>query len=133
MQIIDQGTVDSIKNAITPLADKIGQGVGHVYYVYVRQQFVVGITDIVRGVLELVALGIIAWLVNKLWRPIYLTATSGDGDIGVQLGLVFVVPLLGMLIAYLCSDIFNYLPDAVGHMVNPEYYAIQDIINTVKQ
>jgi len=46
-------TIESIKNALTPIADKIGAGAGYIWASVVRGQVIQGYTDIGVGILML--------------------------------------------------------------------------------
>lgn len=119
-------TVKAIQDALTPLATKIGEGAAHVYQIYVKQQYVTGIGEIIScAVLLLIVLALTILFVR--WAD----ATEPDIYSLVESKVTRKV-LVVMAGAFACFILTFILVDGVQHLINPEYYAIQDILLTAK-
>lgn len=132
--IINADTINAIKDAVSPLASKIGQGAEHLYIVFVKQQVVNGATQLIY------ALFCIAGLVALLYLARYLVKvlTEGDGRHSLDPDLVKVVKIAVLLVSLLIGGItlsvtVGYLTNGLAHVINPEYYSVQDILNTIKR
>lgn len=131
-------TVNAIKNAITPLAEKLGQGAEFLYSVYFRQTMIDGAIQIVVGVI-----GIIASLVGlyflfkklipqalKTSREYWLPNTSVHAPDGVFEDIVaFVVGVASVIILFSSSA---GIVGGVKRVANPHFYTIDRIINSVQ-
>ena len=111
-----QKTVDIIKTELTPLADKIGQGVGWTYELFVRQVYV----NAFRGLLFIPVGIILAIITKKLIK-------RGKKE-QWESGWVFVA-LFGGLATWFILD---PLADLMQALVNPNYQAIKLILDLVK-
>lgn len=94
----------------------------HVYEVYVKQCLVDGITRL------LVAVFFLTITIIILREPIKKLEFD-DNDSGKHIAMFVVGILLAIATIVL---IINFLSGGLGRMINPEYYAIQDIVATFK-
>lgn len=115
-------TVKAIGDALKPLADKIGQGGAHVYEVFTRQQYVVGVGHVIIGLVLLLLAVIGAVNLRK-----FIKWDMDDGSDGV-LSFFLCLALLAFFFIGLAVAV-----DGVMHILSPEYYAIQDIMCQVKK
>jgi uncharacterized membrane protein len=115
------------------IADAIGQVnkaaqpvLLHGWDIYVRQQFMSGVVGLTLNLLFAIPLVIVAIIfLPKLYR----WARNYDYDDSRNDGLAYLVPAILNVVAViaLVFMIFN-IAGAVMHIVNPEYYAFQDIL-----
>ena len=130
---------DEINQIIDMLQKKLGPISQTVWEAYVRQQYVIGVQQILLGVAFLIATGIGAYVIHVIWsvlkeyqdefdakkaaNPTGYNGTRPDGDaeaaMTVLVGIVAVV--LFLIGAWLISD-------GIGHLVNPTYGAIQGLL-----
>jgi hypothetical protein len=108
-------TVDAIKDALVPIAAKIGQGAEFGWSVVVKQQFVEGISYLVWA-------GPIALLAIVCWWFALKYAKETDGT-----SLFLIVPALILTIWA-----FTNIDEGVLHLLNPEYYALDFFIHLTK-
>lgn len=124
---IQQQLLDKTSAFLQQASHTLGTGASHVYAVLIRQQFVEGATSIIQFVI-----GMIFILIGlpRLWSACKKADKEGDDDgfalvgggiLGVGLFLMF-----GALI-------LSALGDAIGKLINPEYYAISFIFNQLNQ
>jgi cytochrome bd-type quinol oxidase subunit 2 len=115
---VDAETVRAIKDALTPIANKLGQGAGHLYEVFIRQQYVHGISEFIwaGGLLILAILATCLFFYSKKRCE---EESYSDWALGVGVGGVATLAFL--LIS------FGLIADGAMHILNPEYYAIKDI------
>lgn len=119
---MNQETVNAIKEALVPVAEKIGQGAEFGWEVVVRQQYVYGAIGLFFAVLSLVLVfvAIVPWY--KDWARRSKSENYAEPDI---VGIVFVAgaALTGVITGSIT---------AITHFINPHYYAIQSFIGLVK-
>lgn len=114
---------------IDAVATKLGVAAEHVYGLLVRQQITEGIVDIISGVaITAVITALIVFTANKLKGKLKFN-TADEIDMMAMLlfggiGLMFFGGLL-------CAG-FLLTTDGIKHVINPEYYAIKEIIEAVK-
>jgi hypothetical protein len=111
---------------IDALAAKLGVAAEHVYGVLVRQQVAEGIVDIVVGTLILAVL-IFASMV--LIKKVELPRIVDEFDL---LGYVFVAAISLLIIGLPGGYAVSEISDGIKHVINPEYYAIREILNAIK-
>lgn len=113
-------TVQQIQEALTPLANKLGEGAEFVYATYVRQQVITGILATAVGAIAMV----IAILIAKILLKAAAKVDEYDKD-GYYAALATTV-VLGALFG------IGFIFDGLQHLLNPHYYAIQTLLDTVR-
>ena len=106
---------------IETLASSMGVAAEHVYGVLVRQQFAEGITLTVLLPVILVVLGLILRFCIKKQNENY-------NDDGYMVATV----LLGIFTGLLLVVSLFVIPESIMKMINPEYYAIKEIMDVLK-
>ncbi|MGF9741930.1 hypothetical protein ABEX06_00375 [Bacillus safensis] len=126
--------MDKAMAYIDKLAAKLGVAAEHVYGVLVKQMYVIGIVNVAIGVASLA-------IFAALFRLTYLIIAKGgrrswEEDItifhklrGVGGGGLFSAIII-VTIAALITGLVT-LPIGIMRMVNPEYYAIKEILDTI--
>lgn len=106
---------------LTDIVNYLNQNLGevskHVYGVLVRQQVIDGITS-------LLCVGLAAIIIFFCILGLRELNKMNSEEAGFMTGLVV------LIIAFLIY-IFVTLPGGIGHIVNPEYYAIQEILENI--
>lgn len=127
-----------INKIVDTLAQKLGPMAQQVWDAYVRQQYVIGIQQIVIG--SIMLLGVIGCgvVIRLAWRHYqrenakfeatkknggygYGSGPDGEGEVGISaaagvIGLVLLA--VGMLL----------VAEGIGHIVNPAYGAVQGLL-----
>ena len=114
-------TIDIIKTNLQPLADKIGQGAGWTYELFVRQVYVNALTGLLW---EVVGIGLL--VTAKKCFDKKLEDKYDDWDDYNKWFLI--VPVLGIGLALTLLPLSNL----IQALVNPNYRAIKLIIDLVK-
>lgn len=119
-------TIESIKQALVPIADKIGQGGMYAWEVLVRGQFAEGITKLI-----LCGVFLIAYIVvNVCARRFYMKFDMSEEDKAeasmIHLGVASIAGLFVLLI--ISSEAY----DAAIQVIAPEYAALRFLIESVK-
>lgn len=117
-----------IIDAITPLADKLGQGAAHLYAIYVRQMVAEGVAGLAFSLILVALLGA-AWF--TYWRMIKSKALL-DPDYPDYWGYILVGIFAGLASLVVIGVILGMSYDAILKLANPEYAAIDRIITTVR-
>lgn len=131
---ISSSTVSAIKEAMIPVAEKIGNGAEYVWVVLVKQMFVQGFGWAVAGiaamVLCLVAVKLVFWsyevgkpLVDKQTDSYY--STKGNGYMAIC-----VISTIASVVLFGLASVFAYF--AIAHFINPDFYAIKFLIDAVR-
>lgn len=119
-------TAQTIITAIKPIADKIGQGAQHLYEIYVKQQYISGINELIFGC----GMGLVLLITGVVVFRLGLKSSQNDkyeyDD--WPLGIMIAGPIVGLLGLIL---IVAFGSDGIQHIINPEYFAIEDIIHAV--
>jgi quinol-cytochrome oxidoreductase complex cytochrome b subunit len=123
-------TADTIIKAITPLAEKIGEGAGHLYQVYIKQMYYEGILDLVTifviFVVTTIAIVIAIKIANKHGET---EKSSGyDSDWDMKMFISATVATICMIVSFFA--LFGIQP-SITKLVNPEYHAMQRIVEQV--
>lgn len=130
---MDKETVQLILQSgadfLTKIAEAMKQPAAHVYEVFVRQQVTEGITAIVGMIFTSAIVGVIGYLtfnvVRKLEKELENTSNSGTW---------YTVWLIIMLIVFvIVASSSGFLSISMSKIINPEYYAIKQIVETIKQ
>lgn len=106
---------------IDAMAAGLGVASTYVFELLVRQQIAEGVALLIAGII-LAAGG--AWAAVKAFR---LFAEDGDSDVQF-------IAALGGITAGVASliGLFALIPPAILHLINPEYYALQAILDVIK-
>ncbi len=112
---------NDVSSAIAVLSQKLGVAAEHVYGVLVRQQVAEGIFSLVA-----IALCIIGIFIASKFAKYGLSIYEKHEDTAF---LIVIIAGAGIIIM-LSASIFN--TSGVLKIVNPEYYAIQEITKMVK-
>lgn len=122
-------TVKAISDAFAPVAEKIGQGAQFGWEVVVRQQIVygyIGVLWVIIGFIGLIALAVfqvIAWRNHKKEQEI--SKYNDDWAVAGIVSLIFGgLAILGAII--------GGATDAITHLINPGYYALDFFIHLAK-
>jgi hypothetical protein len=108
-------TVNAIKDALTPLATKLNESAEFIFKAYVVHAYALGVALILGGVLAL-AVGIgIAIMTWRNWERMDL--------------LIIAAPTLAVMGGIVGTCLVGA---GIMHMAAPQYYAIHDILCTVK-
>ncbi|WP_226568182.1 hypothetical protein [Bacillus stratosphericus] len=126
--------MDKAMAYIDKLAAKLGVAAEHVYGVLVNQMYVFGIVNVVVGVASLVMLAALVRLnyliIAKGGRPSWGEAASFYYKLrdtgGGGLFMVIIVVTIAALITGMVT-----VPIGIMKMLNPEYYAIKEILDTI--
>lgn len=139
--------VDKIIEALRPVAEKIGEGAAHLYGVYVQQAVIDGGRKVGLGVLLLILLAVAVTVSIKNFKAAstlereYLSDVKersyyshGDmkraiGDMQFKHYFATVVSGLASLILLIIA--LCHLYDGIPMLVNPEYYAINELFSQV--
>lgn len=104
------------------LAEKLGTTGAHLWLVMVRQAKITAIEDLIYGLLFL-ALTFGGYRLAK-----FFLAHCEDWDVGGYVGLV--LSWIASAIAFLVG--IGYLYAAIPEMLNPEFWALQQILDKLK-
>jgi hypothetical protein len=141
---LDKG-LDMARDTVVYLAGKIEQVAPQLWRVLIVQQYVKGATGLISPVGFLILVFFYRRLLLKWWRPQpgdddanepLLNATTRVDEIptpthrGWRGFLSIMVPLAAIVIGGI--SFYSALTDAVGYFINPNYYALKDIIILVK-
>lgn len=118
---MNQETINAIQQALTPIAEKIGQTTQYGWEIVVRQQYVLGVIGIFWSIIGLILL-VVSFLTWK-WAIGYWKSYYDDESIMI---LPFFLALLA-LVPTMAGALF-----AITHFLNPEYYALQFFISLGK-
>lgn len=118
--------IDKLKEVMTPIAEKIGEGAEFGWITVLKQQYVEATIGLFFAMLGIVGMIIVYKVTRKFWNTIESNYSfkkyENDG--------IVVFAVLGIffsIFAFIVGSI-----SAITHFINPEYYAIEFFINLVK-
>jgi hypothetical protein len=118
---MNENTIEQIKLALQPIAEKIGEGAEFGWEVIIRQQYVNAIMGGVWFVVSLLMIGLGVWLFKKLYKK---DANYNENDLlWVVSGVLFPILLL------IAATSFETL---ITRLLNPAYYAIEFLLTIIK-
>jgi len=122
---IQQQLLNRASDFIDKAAKTLGQATAHVYQVLVSQQYVTGISTITEVIIMTLASIILVKPALWLWHQASLKddKENNSGDYRTGAGILIVIIYLAMIILTII------LGEAIKHLLNPEYYAIEFIFN----
>ena len=107
------------------LADKLGVAAGHLWAVLVRQALATAVADLVTAFLSAIGLVIAIKIFLYGWR-------RGEEDDWHDGSNFFLSLVSGIGIVLALSGVFAYLSEGIMYLANPEYFALQQILNLFK-
>jgi len=119
---------EKIELVIKTLAEKIGVGAEHFWPVFVKQQYVEGVSSIITWIIPIIVGSIISYIFYK-FHVIEKEKNKGYYEDGYAFscGFSIVVTLMILIIA-----LFR-ISYAIPKIFNPEYSALRDIIEMVNK
>lgn len=115
-----------LKVMLSDVADKVGQGAEYGWTIVVKQQYVIGITDLIVAGLSLIGASLTVAVGVYFWKNLQ-KARCDDGNVA---GIIFlgVIPSIILTVCFV-----TYLTMGIPRLINPDYYALEFFINSVKQ
>lgn len=113
---------------INQAAHTLGATAQHVYEVLVRQQFVEGI-----GTLLGIGSFVVIMLVSTVMYTSIFKKKWGEMDSEAQTGVVVLGGIGFIILAFVLSITMTFVAEAIQKMINPEFYAIKFIFESVKK
>jgi uncharacterized membrane-anchored protein len=114
-------------NYIETMSAKLGVAAEHLYAILVRQSYVSAITELITLAIFLVVSGYAFYFCYKKYWKTQQEKNWSDEDqwfvSSIILGIVFgIVVIIALFV----------IPDAIGRFINPEYYAIKELLEVAK-
>ena len=120
---------DKIFGYIDAIAEKLGVAAEFVFAALVKQQIVKGISDLVIWIAFLIIFFIFLRLTIKYSKG----ADLDDYEPNASAVFMTVFGFLSIILFLILTiSLANYGPDYIGRIINPEYYALKEIIEAVK-
>lgn len=115
---------EKLASAFQYLAEKAGIATEYFWPIFVRQQFAEGLGPLLVCLLIITIVGISAFAVRKIEY-----FEEGTSDPTAKL---FIHIVGGVITFFMIMAIAFEGASWVTHMINPEYYAIQDLMRMIK-
>ena len=113
---------EKLQAGMEAVAQGLGITVDYVYPILVKQSYVYGVQHLVGSIL----LGILAYSLQRCARWLY--SNNPDRCDGKEMGATFC--WIGFVVATIFAIV--HLCFVPGYLINPEYYAIKEILETLK-
>lgn len=118
---------------IDAIAANLGVAAEHVYGALLKQAMVSGLRSVVYIIICLA----VGYAIIKVFKRIYSDVKEGEDSIfvdsfGISLGGVFAIIIGGVAIIILFFAIMADIGNATTALLNPEYWALKEILNTIK-
>jgi hypothetical protein len=121
--------VNEILSRLDSLGNTISNGAQKGYEIYVRQEFWNGVTGLISEFLLACAVVIPTIIAFKLFnkdQKQFINEVTPRGLLIIGLGFMSVVFTFGFLFG------LSNLPSNIMKIINPNYYAIKDILSAIK-
>jgi hypothetical protein len=120
-------TIKQIQEALTPLAQKLGQGAEKVFELAIKQNYVYA----AQGAVFIVFTAVSSLVYYKFCK--WGRKKKGSYTNFYHHDWAPIIGWLGAVILAFCVVIsIATIGGIIGRLINPEWYAIRDLINTVK-
>jgi hypothetical protein len=116
--------ISKVNEVIDNLAAKLGVAADKVYPLLVKQAYIDGILNLFWAFIGLVLIVVPLFIFRKKYRKYFLKELTEEGKVAVVCGLVAIEVLGILLLGINFNDIFTAF-------LNPEYYALQDLIKSI--
>lgn len=117
-------TDQAVSEILRQLADNLGVALPHLYDVLVTQHIWLGWANLIQAVLGVTCFFLfVRHGISLIRRNAEGQPASDTEEVVTIVGTAFF--LIMTIIIYLA------FPDMLGHLVNPEYYAIQDLLEAI--
>jgi hypothetical protein len=127
---------------IKELAKQLGVAAEHVYGVLIRQQYVEGVSYLIKaGIWLAVFISLwcfVIWLWRKYAIPFFNKTDEEDIATSEEVGLIGSVMTigtvaLGIITLFTFIWIVGLIEDGVQHLLSPEYFALKEIMTFIEQ
>lgn len=118
---------------IDVIAANLGVAAEHVYGALLKQAMVSGLRSVVYIIISLA----VGYAIIKMFMRIYSDVNEGEDGLfvdssGVSLGGLFALMFGGMAIIIMFLAIMADISNATTALLNPEYWALKEILATIK-
>lgn len=134
---MDNELVQEILDRLDAVGEAVSEGAVAGFEVLVRQAFITGLTNTLWGVL-LVAVGTVASVTLYRSYVAYRDTKLGQRSESLRWSSVYrwehffhsPAPYVGGVLAAICMPIgLTLLTDGIKYLVNPEYYALKEVMS----
>lgn len=122
-QVMDKA-IDKVSDVVGAMAQAINKIAPDVWRIMIKQQYAKAIMACIVPVGFLAVLLTYMYFVGKLWNP-----KPDDDDHEPRMWIARILPI--GLSCFAGLWFFNRLADAAALLINPEYYAIQDLLRMI--
>jgi len=125
-QVMDKA-IDKVSDVVGAMAQAMEKVAPKIWEIMIRQQYAKALMACVVPVGMLLILATYMKLVGKYW-----TTESCDGDGETETGRLFLVRIIPTILACFAGLwFFNRLANSIALLINPEFYAIQDLLRMI--
>jgi len=115
--------MEQIAPVLEKMAEKLGVTCEYLWSVLLKQAPLSGITDIV----QYVVLGIATWIFVKFGIKAHHEIQGSNWEEVIYMPLI----LIGIFIAICWIAVFFYFPETIWAFLNPEYWALKQILKSI--
>lgn len=119
--------INTLEIAIKPLAEKIGQTGAYLLQVYIKQAFLMGVSNLINITISLLLLIVLGIGIKKCIKKF----TEGGLEESECYFYIPAVIIGSILCLALTINSFSRIDDCVTNLFNPQYTAIHNIISDV--
>ncbi len=116
-----QQLIDMAQTGVTKMAESMGIAVPELWRILIKQQYVEAVGNFILAFIGMVCF----YALYKIARWVVKNPDTSDG-------LILAIMMGGMMLAVLGVMGLFGLYEGIAHMINPEYYAIKDIVEFIK-
>ncbi len=121
--------LELLKSGLIALTGVISTLAPQVWDIYLRQQIILGVSSLLTNLLIVLSCGVYAMkALPKAWHR--LTDIDDEDFLGIVGMLTGALSLIAAIVFFFILT--GNLQNDLGHILNPAYYAIQDLIKTIK-
>ncbi|OGZ07085.1 MAG: hypothetical protein A3C93_01665 [Candidatus Lloydbacteria bacterium RIFCSPHIGHO2_02_FULL_54_17] len=115
-----------VENVTAQLSNTLSKVAPEVWRIMIRQQYAKAAMATIVPLGTLFAIFIVVAYIRKYWRPDNGDTFSDDDEKWGYIWVTRIIP--GVLLLLNGLWLFNRMSDAIAYLINPEYYAIQDLL-----
>jgi hypothetical protein len=120
--------LDMVSGFVTRISQNLEKVAPQVWRIMIRQQYAKAFADVVVPITILILLFVIKWKLRKAW-PKGSWEDNGKDEPGENIRALVVIVLPWILISLFGIWLGNRVADSIKYLVNPEYYAVRDLLS----
>ena len=121
-----KNTIQAIIDGLTPLAQKLSVPLEKIFEWAVRENYVIAIENLIGALVSITIIILFFIFLSKSFK----NKEWGDYELGRNAIMSIITGIISFILVILLF--FEFIPQTLKRLINPEYHALIDIVDMVK-